>query len=395
MDSPDELSVEQEALYEMSDEELDLAFKEAKNAMNEEPEETVEDDVEDIVEDEPEVEEVEEDEEIEDDTEQPEEDSDLDNQAEDEEVEEDIVEDPEAADETVDDKSDIVEEKPVEAEAKPKLYKVKANGTEFEFTDEELMQLAPKAMNYTQKMQEIAPWRKTISALKDNDIGEDDINLMIDVLKGNKEAITEVVKKAGLDTMDIDTENNSYERKQYGRSETELAIEDVVNTIAKDPEYKITQHVVDSQWDSNSRQKLAENPDMISGLHDDIKSGVFDQVSPMAMKMKVLDGAKKSDIDYYIEAGSQYYRDKQVREQAETLVLQESKEAEDKLLQEKKVVEDVKKREVKQTTVKKAANKRKAAAPTRKAAGKKDVIDYLDDSDEKFDDWYKKLEASL
>lgn len=395
MDSPDELSVEQEALYEMSDEELDLAFKEAKNAMNEEPEETVEDDVEDIVEDEPEVEEVEEDEEIEDDTEQPEEDSDLDNQAEDEEVEEDIVEDPEAADETVDDKSDIVEEKPVEAEAKPKLYKVKANGTEFEFTDEELMQLAPKAMNYTQKMQEIAPWRKTISALKDNDIGEDDINLMIDVLKGNKEAITEVVKKAGLDTMDIDTENNSYERKQYGRSETELAIEDVVNTIAKDPEYKITQHVVDSQWDSNSRQKLAENPDMISGLHDDIKSGVFDQVSPMAMKMKVLDGAKKSDIDYYIEAGSQYYRDKQVREQTETLVLQESKAAEDKLLQEKKVVEDVKKREVKQTTVKKAANKRKAAAPTRKAAGKKDVIDYLDDSDEKFDDWYKKLEASL
>lgn len=392
MDSPDELSVEQEALYDMSDEELDLAFKEAKDAMNEEPEETVEDDVEDIVEDEPEVDN---EEEIEDDTEQPEEESDLDNQAEDDEAEEDTVEDPETADETVEDKLDLVEEKPVEAEAKPKLYKVKANGTEFEFTDEELMQLAPKAMNYTQKMQEIAPWRKTISALKDNDIGEDDINLMIDVLKGNKEAITEVVKKAGLDTMDIDTENNSYERKQYGRSETELAIEDVVNTIAKDPEYKITQHVVDSQWDSSSRQKLAENPDMISGLHDDVKSGVFDQVSPMAMKMKVLDGAKKSDIDYYIEAGSQYYRDKQVREQAENLALQESKAAQDKLLQEKKVVEDVKEREVKQTTVKNAANKRKAAAPTRKAAGKKDVIDYLDDSDEKFDDWYKKLEASL
>ena len=392
MEGPDELSVEQEALYDMSDEELDLAFKEAKDAMNEEPEETAEDDVEDIVEEEPEVDN---EEEIEDDTEQPEEESDLDNQAEDDEVEEDTVEDPETADETVEDKLDLVEEKPVEAEAKPKLYKVKANGTEFEFTDEELMQLAPKAMNYTQKMQEIAPWRKTISALKDNDIGEDDINLMIDALKGNKEAITEVVKKAGLDTMDIDTENNSYERKQYGRSETELAIEDVVNTIAKDPEYKITQHVVDSQWDSNSRQKLAENPDMISGLHDDVKSGVFDQVSPMAMKMKVLDGAKKSDIDYYIEAGSQYYRDKQVREQAENLALQESKAAQDKLLQEKKVVEDVKEREVKQTTVKNAANKRKAAAPTRKAAGKKDVIDYLDDSDDKFDDWYKKLEASL
>ena len=38
--------------------------------------------------------------------------------------------------------------------------------------------------------------------------------------------------------------------------------------------------------------------------------------------------------------------------------------------------------------------KRKAAAPVKANAGTKKVIDYLDDSDEAFEEWYKKMEDS-
>ena len=390
-EAPPALTPEEEALYNMSDEELEAAVKAAKAGEVEidEPEDL---DTEEVEEVDGEEEEIEEEEELE----QPdEEDSDEDEEGEETEDETEEESDDPDGDEEDEPTEESTEDKEPEV-IKPQTYKVKANGTEFEFSVDELTQLAPKAMDYTRKMQEIAPWRKTISALKDNELSHNDVNLMIDALSGDKDAVTTLIKKSGVDALELDTEQEvKYTPKEYGRSEQELAIEDVVGAISKDPEYKITQHVVDSQWDAKSRSTLADKPEYIEGLHADIKSGVFDQVSPMAMKIKVLDGGRKSDIDYYIEAGRQYYADKQVTEAAQAQQAQESKAVEEKLLAEKEAVDGVKQRQEKQKVVKSSAKKRKAAAPTKKAAGKKDVVDYLDESEEAFEDWYKKLQASI
>ena len=66
----------------------------------------------------------------------------------------------------------------------------KANGREYKFTPEEIMAQFPKvfgqAMDYTRKTQAMKPWRKTIDAIEQAKLGHDDINLMIDVMKGNK-----------------------------------------------------------------------------------------------------------------------------------------------------------------------------------------------------------------
>ena len=124
---------------------------------------------------------------------------DSDNEA-DDEIDE-YTEDEDSEDQE-DDQPDDIEEEPeeevdetVKAEATIRTHRVKADGDEFEFTDEELIALAPKAMNYTKKMQEIAPYRKRISAMKDNNITEDDFNLMMDVFKGNKDAISIILKR--------------------------------------------------------------------------------------------------------------------------------------------------------------------------------------------------------
>jgi len=379
-----------ESLYEMSDEELQAAVREAKQ-------QEVEPDVEQVT---PEVVEDEEvelddntdiDEEVElddgeedaedEDTEQPDEDSD--NEA-DEEVEEEVTDEP--SDGEHDDAEDDKATDETEKEAEPATYKIRANGQDFEFTIDELKQLAPQAMDYTKKMQTIKPWRQTISALEENDISMEDVNLMIDVLKGDKDAIASIVNRAGIDTLELDTENVKYEPKMYGKTETELDIREVEQRIAQDKEYSITTHVFNNQWDEQSRSVMYKNPAMIEGLHNDIKTGVFDKVSPQAMKLKALDGGRKSDLDYYIEAGQQLaMRERQVaQEQAKPVEVKPDPEVE----KAKKVVEE-------QKTIKKAAKKRKAAAPTKKAAGNRKVIDYLDDSDEAFEEWYKKLEASM
>lgn len=316
------------------------------------------------------VDEVEEEEE----SEQPEDTADTEDSDEDEE--DDIVEDEEEVEEESNEDdpeatADELEDKSKETQTQS--YKVKANGMEFDFTTEELLALAPKAMDYTKKMQEIAPWRKTISALKDNGLGEQEVNLMIDVLQGDKNAIAQVLKRTGVDALDIDTETDSgYAPKQYGKDESVQAIEDIINDISRDPEYRITEHVVDSQWDSASRRAMASNPQMIRGLHDDIKNGIYDKVAPMALKMKAMDGGRASDLEYYIEAGKRYYAN------IDAVQTQER---------------DVQARQVKQTDIKEMAGKRKAATPTKRSIGKRDVIDYLDDNDESYEEWYKKTMA--
>ena len=266
------------------------------------------------------------------------------------------------------DEPEAEEVEPEEKTVESTSHKVKANGTEYDFTTDELKALAPKAMDYTKKMQEIAPWRKTISALKEQGLGESDVNLMIDVLKGDKAAIEEVLKRTKVDPLDLDAESKeAYVPNTYGKDETYLAIEDVINQIKGDAEYATTAKVVDDVWDSRSRQTMAQNPDMIMGLHQDIKNGVYSKVAPLAEKMKALDGGRLSDLDYYIEAGNKFYANTQNTE-----------------------VKEVARDNTRQTEIKEMASKRKAASPTKSTSGKRDVIDYLDDNDEDYDSWYKK-----
>lgn len=329
-------------------EDEDPSFTEIRNTIPEE--EVVEEDVEEILE-------------------QPEDTADTEDS---ENVENEVeTEDDEIDEEGILEDQPETEEEESKVEAKGESYKIKANGQEFDFSLDELKQLAPKAMDYTKKMQEIAPWRKSISALKESGMGESDVNLMIDALKGDKQAIAEVLKRTSVDALDIDTDSNSeYVPKQYGKDEAVQAIEEIVQSISTDVEYATTERVIDHQWDNASRQTIAQNPSMIRGLHEDVKNGIYSKVAPIAEKMKALGDGSKSDLEYYIEAGKQFYATAEKTEQVEVNTVDK-----------------------KQADIKEMSNKRKAATPTKSNAGKRDVINYLDDNDESFDEWYNALQA--
>ena len=388
----------EDQLYDLSDEELDAAFREAKaerdklekgdNIQEENVEETVEEEQEEETGTDEEII----DEETDTNLEHPEEDSNELNDTEEtvKEVEENSKTSPEDSDQNAEDKP-VKENEKTKTEETVLKYKIKANGQELELTNEELIKLAPKALDYTKKMQEIAPWRRTISALKDNNMSGADVNLMISALNGDKDAVTEIVKRSGVDTLDIDTETEEpYTVREYGKSEQQLALEDVVNTISVDPEYVKTQRIVNNDWDRKSQDELVNNPQMIEALHYDVKAGIFDKVSPIALKYKALDNGRRSDIEYYKMAGKEYY---------ENLYAQEAKAnqtntANNQILRDQEAVKAAKAAEAKRAKISKAAASRKAAAPTKKAAGKLDVVDFLDDNDEEFEAWYKRLQES-
>ena len=269
--------------------------------------------------------------------------------------------------------------------------KFKANGQEFEFSNEEILEqfetVFGQAMNYTQKMQKIAPYRKMISALEQEGVTSDALNLAIDALKGDKGAIKKILEQNKIDGYDLTSDEEDtapYITKTYGKNETQLEIEEITSKIQGDEEFKITTNVIDEQWDGASRQQIADNPRMIEGLHNDIKTGLYDKVAPMAMKMKVLDGNSKSDIEYYMLAGQQFAQ--QLEKEAKT---QEGQSKVDELNA------DAQGADSKFDKASSEANRKRSATSTGARADRKGVIDYLDDDDEAYEAWYNKLQSSV
>lgn len=285
----------------------------------------------------------------------------------------------ESAQDAVEEQTKEVKPKPTEDTQKVPTYKLRADGTDFELTEDELKQLASKGMNYTRKMQEIKEYREHVSAIKEANLSKDDINLMIDVLRGDKDALATVMKKTGVDALDLDVDNSQYVPRNYGRSEVELEIDEVVSTIARDPEYVTTKHIISSNWDKQSQMEFVKDPIKIAKLHEDVKTGTFDKVVPLMLKQKALDGARKSDIEYYIEAGRVYYENL-----ARETYVNQMREAE-KAKREQEI-RSVKEQEIKRSVVKDTAVKRKAATMTKPKTTKRSIDDMLDSalSDEEF-----------
>ena len=283
---------------------------------------------------------------------------------------------------------DIVDE----AQKEHQELAFKANGREYKFTQDEIMAQFPKifgqAMDYTKKTQAMKPWRKTIDAIEEAKLGHNDINLMIDVMKGNKEAIAEVLKRTGVDSLEIDTENSKYTPNDYGRDDKALAIKDIIEEISVDREYETTHKVLSKEWDEKSFRRMTDDPELIRLLHYDVKSGTFDKVQAVAEKIKVFDRGLKTDLEYY-ELASKEIAQQYQEEQRRAYEVERQRADREARLTKQAEIERVRKTQERQKEVEVKAVERKAATPTSRKAVSSKVVDYLDDSDEAFEDWYK------
>ena len=247
------------------------------------------------------------------------------------------------------------------------LYKIKANGKEFEMTLDELKQTASKGMDYLKKTTALKPYRTMIAAMEENKVSPEDINLLIDLKKGNKEAIAKLIKENEVDVYDL-PEANDYKPQEYRQSETALEMKEVLSTISKDAEFSRTSEIYDA-FDDQTKAFLNEDPSRIVGLHNDVKTGVFDKVLPLAEKKAMIDGYNAPFLQYYLQAGQEILNanNRPIQTEQKQYVPPENR-----------------------------ANKIAAGLPSSRG-DKKTVIDYLDEeiSDEDFKEWYSKLQRRV
>ena len=247
------------------------------------------------------------------------------------------------------------------------IYTIKANGKEYDMSIDELKQMASKGMDYVKKTTALKPYRTMIAAMEQNGLSAEDINLLIDLKKGNKEAIAKIVSDSKIDVYDI-PDSSDYTPTEYRVHESQLDMKETIADISKDSEFSRTSDIY-SKLDENSKTAINNNPAMLAGLHQDIKSGLFDQVLPYAEKRAMIDGYSQPFLKYYMEAGSEYLKNVNTQNQIKS------------------------QQQVKATTPINRDNKLAASLPSARA-DKKTVIDYLDEelSDEDYHAWRSKLQ---
>lgn len=169
--------------------------------------------------------------------------------------------------------------------------KIRAVGKDFDFTIDELKTLASKGIDYTTKLQKISPYRKAISAMEENGITQEDIFQLIEMKKGNKDAIGAFTKKHNIALSDIEQgEQNAsqYQPNSYGNEYSEL--NEIDRELSQSMEQPYYNKMVDfvNKLDKTSQDFFINNPEALRILADDVNTGMFDKIKT------------EMDKDYYL-----------------------------------------------------------------------------------------------
>jgi len=172
---------------------------------------------------------------------------------------------------------------PVDYEATYKqiMAPFKANGKEFTpSSPEEVVRLMQMGANYTKKMQALKPNLQLMRMLENNGLlNEEKLSFLIDVEKKDPKAIQKLLHDAKIDPLEIDTsEAPAYTPGNHRVSEQEMAFHEVLSDVATTDTGKETIVLINSQWDTASKQAVFKEPVLLSIINEQRSNGIYDQI---------------------------------------------------------------------------------------------------------------------
>lgn len=181
----------------------------------------------------------------------------------------------------------------------------KANGREMQITNpDDAIKLMQMGTDYNRKMQELKPLKQLNAVLKQHEISNDDIALLIDLKQKKPEAIAKIVKDSGIDIYGFDIEQAAeYVPTQPEVPEVNDALESVLNDLkVSSPVFNQTIQIVGNQWDSASRDVLVKHPEVIRIIDAQVADGTFAKINQVVEYERTLGRlVGLSDLDAYVE----------------------------------------------------------------------------------------------
>lgn len=249
-----------------------------------------------------------------------EEDSGTDEETEDESVDEDTdseddsEESSEDADEDKEEKptSPLTEEVQTKLDSYDALFQpLKANGVDIAVDNvEDARRLMQMGLGFSKRMAEIKPIRKVGKMLQDNDLmDEGKLNHLIDISKGNPEAIAKLLKDNDIDPLSLDTDKTSeYKPNTYNATDEQITLSDVLQPLAGTESGQAIIDTVSNKWDSRSQEMITKTPEIFNVLDEHKRNGAFDKITAKVTLDRALGKhAGLSDIEAYHAVGEQLF----------------------------------------------------------------------------------------
>lgn len=168
----------------------------------------------------------------------------------------------------------------------------KANGKEISLRNaDEAIHLMQQGANYTQKMQQLAPYRKTLLMLEKNGLlDESQLSFLIDIKNKNPEAIKKFLKDNNIDPLDIDTtQEPNYQAGRNYVSDAEADFNESVKELASSPEGMSTLRTIHDTWDTASQDLLMNEPrNALQELNNQMRSGIYQKIKSEVDRRKML-----------------------------------------------------------------------------------------------------------
>lgn len=258
------------------------------------------------------------------------------------------------------------------------LSPFKANGREIKVESvDEAISLMQMGANYSKKMAAMKPHLQMLRTLeKNNLLSQDKLNLLIELDKGNPEAIAKLLSTKNIDPLDLNIESAAnYTPVDHKVGDNEFAVEEAFNAIEHTPTYSDTVNVIAS-LDDASKREIANDVGFISALNSHIASGIYQKVMAEVDKQKALGNfAGVSTLTAYCRVGDMMNQKGLLSTQATTPT------------QPAQQTEQTSTSTTQANAVNLAAKKRAAATPRTNKAVKTDPMEGLDPltmSDEDF-----------
>lgn len=171
----------------------------------------------------------------------------------------------------------------------------RANGNDLQIKSaEDVRSLMKMGANYTKKMQEISPYRKSLVTLENNDLLDPDkINFLVDLYNKKPEAIKQLLKDSELSAYDLDTDYEDedatpYVPEDHSPSDQELALRGAMEEVRALPGGESTIVDLTKTWDTESKNVLWENPGLLSTIHSQKQNGIYDTITREIERRQVL-----------------------------------------------------------------------------------------------------------
>ena len=179
------------------------------------------------------------------------------------------------------------EEKPAEVDYKAFYEAItkpfKANGREIQVSNvQDVISMMQQGANYTKKMQKLKPLQKSAESLIRAGISDERLAFLIDLHKGDKNAIKRLLKDNKIDPTDIDTEEEDTYKPNIGNLATDEQVQ-FQNALLDIPENDMPKirDILEKQWDSKSSNTILNNPKLLRDLAYEVTSGRFDKVQSL------------------------------------------------------------------------------------------------------------------